>query len=67
MNKIKSMLLQFAKPLLLQHLSKLDMLEAPLAKKMVEKSHMSQEEADALSKALVDVIQTELAVLINKI
>lgn len=67
MNKVKAMLLQFVKPLLLQHLSKLDMLEAPLSKKIVEKSHVSQEEADALSKALVDVVQTELAVLINKI
>lgn len=67
MNKLKGLLLTFVKPLILAHLSKLDVLEPILSKKMLEKGHMSQEQADALSKDLVDVLQVELAVLINKI
>ena len=67
MDKIKAMLLQFVKPVVLKHLEKLDKLEPILAKVIVEKTHVPQAEADALAKSLVDVLQTELAVLINKI
>ena len=67
MNKVKAMLLQFVKPLILKHLEKLDMLEPALSKVIVDKSHVTKEQADALSKELVNVLQIELAVLINKI
>lgn len=67
MNKLKSMLLSFVKPLVLAHISKLDSLSPLLAKKMVEKSHMTQEQADSLAKDLLEVIETEVVVLVNKI
>ena len=67
MNKIKALLLQFVKPLVLAHIKDLDMLNGPLAKVIVDKTHAPQDQADALAKDLVDVIQTELEVLINKI
>jgi hypothetical protein len=67
MNKLKGLLLTFVKPLVLSHVSDLDMLAPLLSKKMLEKGHMTQEQADALSKDLVDVVQAELVVLINKI
>ncbi len=67
MNKIKAMLLSFVKPLVLAHIQDLAMLSPMLSKVMVEKSHMTQEQADALSKDLIAVIETELTVLINKI
>lgn len=67
MNKLKSLLLTFVKPLVLAHVKDMDMLEPLLSAKLVEKSHMTKEQADALSKDLVDVVQVELVVLINKI
>lgn len=66
-DKLKAMLLQFVKPLVLKHLEKLDMLEAPLSAKIVEKTHVEKPQADALSKELINVLQIELAVLVNKI
>lgn len=67
LEKLKGMLVSFVKPLLLAHLKDLTMLAPMLAKVLVDKSHMSQEQANALALNLVDVIETELAVLINKI
>lgn len=67
MDKIKALLVKFVKPLVLKHLEKLDMLEPALSKVIVEKTHVPQEQADALSKELVNVLQVELAVLINKL
>lgn len=67
MNKLKSLLLAFVKPLVLAHVGDLSLLAPLLSKKMLEKGHMTQEQADALSKDLVDVIQAELVVLIGKI
>ena len=67
MNKIKEMLLKFVKPLVLAHLADLGMLMPHLAKVLVEKSHMSQEQADALAKDLLSVIETELRIMIEKL
>ncbi len=67
MNKVKSMLLSFVKPLVLKNLEKLDMLEPVLSKVIVDKTHVTQDQANALAKDLVDVLQVELAILINKI
>lgn len=67
MNKLKELLLQFVKPLVLAHLADLDHLEPVLSAKIVEKSHLEKPQADALAKDLVDLLQIELAVLVNKI
>jgi hypothetical protein len=67
MNKLKGLLLNFVKPLVLAHVSELSLLAPLLSKVLVEKSHMSQEQADALAKDLVLVVEGELVVLINKI
>ncbi len=67
MSKLKAMLLQFVKPLVLAHISDLALLSPMLSKVLVEKSHMSQEQADLLAKDLVAVVEGELVVLINKI
>lgn len=67
MNKLKSLLLGFVKPLLLAHLGDLNMLAPTLSAKMLEKGHMTKEQADALSLDLVQVVEAELLVLINKI
>lgn len=67
MDKLKAMLLGFVKPLVLAHVSDLGMLAPLLSKVIVDKSHLDQTMADALSKDLVSVIETELTVLINKI
>ena len=67
MNKIKSMLISFVKPLVLAHIADLSMLSPLLAKVLVDKTHMAQDQATALSADLVSVIETELTVLINKI
>lgn len=66
-DKIKGLLLQFVKPLILKNLEKLDMLEPVISAKIVEKSHVEKPTADALAKDLVDVLQVELKVLIEKI
>ncbi len=67
MNKIKALLLQFVKPLVLAHVKDLDMLAPLLSAKMVEKGHMTKEQADALSLDLAKVVEAELLVLINKL
>ncbi len=67
MDKIKSLLLQFVKPLVLAHIADLAMLSPMLSKVLVDKSHMSQDQADMLAKDLVMVVETELTVLINKL
>lgn len=67
MNKLKSLLLTFVKPLVLAHVTDLVLLAPLLAKVLVEKSHMSDDQAKALSLELVQVVETELVVLINKI
>jgi hypothetical protein len=67
MNAIKGLLLKFVKPLVLAHIADLGMLAPMLAKVLMDKSHMSQEQATALSMDLVNVIETELTVLINKL
>ncbi len=67
MNKLKSMLLPLVKPLVLKHLEQLDMLEPVLSKVIVDRTHVEKDKADALAKDLVDVLQVELAVLVNKL
>ena len=67
MDKIKGLLMQFMKPLVLAHIADLGMLTPMLAKVLVDKTHMSQDQAMALASDLVGVVETELAVLINKI
>lgn len=67
MNKLKSMLLTFVKPLVLAHVNDLGMLAPLLAKVIVDKTHAPQDQADALAKDLVQVVENELVVLINKL
>lgn len=67
MNKVKALLLGFVKPLVLAHVKDLGLLAPMLAKVLVDKSHMSQDQATALSLDLVAVVEGELVVLINKI
>lgn len=67
MKKIKELLLKFLKPMALEHLDKLDLLAPMLSKKMVEKSHMTQEQANELAMDLIVVLKGELKVLIEKI
>lgn len=65
--KIKEMLLKFVKPLVLAHVQDLGMLAPMLSKVLVDKTHMSQAQADALAVDLVGVVESELTVLLNKI
>ncbi len=67
MSKVKALLLQFVKPLVLAHVQDLGMLAPMLAKVIVDKTHAPQDQADALAKDLVMVVEGELVVLINKI
>jgi hypothetical protein len=67
MNKMKSLLLSFVKPLVLAHLSDLGILAPMLSKVIVDKTHAPQEQADSLAKALVAVVENELALLVNKL
>lgn len=67
MDKIKAMVLKFVKPLVLAHIADLSMLSPMLAKVLVDKTHMSQDQANVLAMNLVGVIETELTVLVNKI
>ncbi len=67
MDKLKSMLLGFVKPLVLAHIADLSMLSPLLAKVLMDKTHMSQDQSNALAMELVGVIETELTVLINKL
>lgn len=67
MNKIKSMLLGFVKPLVLAHIADLGMLVPMLSKVLQDKSHMTPEQANALALDLVSVVETELTLLVNKI
>ncbi len=67
MNKLKSLLLSFVKPLVLAHLADLEKLAPALAKVIVDKTHAPQDQADALALDLVKVVEGELVVLINKL
>ncbi len=67
MDKLKGMLLNFVKPLVLAHISDLGMLSPLLAKVVVDKLHIPQDQANALAADLVAVVEGELVVLINKI
>ncbi len=67
MDKLKAMLLNFVKPLVLAHVNDLGLLAPLLSKVIVDKAHLPQDQADALSKDLVAVVESELVVLINKI
>lgn len=67
MNKIKSMLLGFVKPLILAHVSDLSMLSPVLAAVLVNKAKMDPTQSNALAADLVAVVETELTNLINKI
>ena len=67
MDKLKGLLLNFVKPLILAHVSDLEKLAPLLAKVIVDKTHTPQDQADALSKDLIKVVEGELVILINKI
>ena len=67
MNKIKSILLGFVKPLILAHISDLSMLTPLLAGVLVNKAKLDPTQSTALAGDLVAVIETELVTLINKI
>ncbi len=67
MDKLKSLLLKFVKPLVLAHVKDMDMLAPMLAKVIVDKTHAPQDQADALAKDLVAVVEGELVVLVNKL
>lgn len=67
MDKLKAMLLNFVKPLVLAHVQDLGLLAPILSKVIVDKTHAPQDQADALAADLVKVVEGELVVLINKI
>lgn len=67
MNKLKGLLLQFVKPLVLAHVKDMDMLVPLLSKVIVDKTHAAPDQAEALAKDLVSVVEGELVVLISKI
>lgn len=67
MNKIKSLFLGFLKPLVLAHVSDLSALAPVLAGVITSKTNLSPADAQALSIELVNVIETEVTALINKI
>lgn len=67
MNKIKSMLLTFVKPLVLAHIADLSLLSPMLSKVIMGKISIPQADADALAGELVNVIETEITTLINKL
>lgn len=67
MDKLKAMLLGFVKPLILAHVKDLSMLAPALVGVIVGKTNLSQDQANALAAALIDVVETELQVLVNKI
>lgn len=67
MDKIKKLLLQFVKPLVLAHVDDLGQLAPMLAKVLVDKTHMSQDQANALAADLISVVETEVKVLIAKL
>lgn len=67
MDKLKSMLLGFVKPLVLAHLSDLSMLTPLLASVLVDKAKLDPTQSTALAGDLIAVIETELANLINKL
>lgn len=67
LTKLKSLFLKFVKPLLLDHLKDLHLLDPKLSQLIQDKTHASKVEADALAGDLVTLVEKELAVLINKI
>lgn len=67
MDKIKSLLLGFIKPLVLAHIQDLSMLAPLLSKVLQDKAKLSQTAADPLAMDLVVVIEQEIQMLINKI
>ena len=67
MDKLKALLLNFVKPLILAHVSDLSMLAPLLAGVLVNKAKLDPTQSQALALDLVAVIETELVTLINKI
>lgn len=67
MEKLKSLLLQFVKPLVLAHIQDLSMLAPMFAGVLVNKAKLSQDQATMLANDLVAVVETELTNLVNKL
>lgn len=67
MDKIKGLLLGFVKPLVLAHIADLGQLAPLLSGVIVKKTNLPQDQANALAADLVNVVEAELVVLINKI
>jgi len=67
MSKFKLWLFGLAKPLILSHVKDLGAFAPRLAAVIVSKTNLTQTQADNLSAALIDVVESELVILINKI
>lgn len=67
MDKLKALLLNFVKPLVVAHIKDLSMLTPLLSKVLQDKAKLSQTAADPLAMDLVIVIEEEIQTLINKI
>lgn len=66
MGKIKALILGFVKPLILAHVADLSQLAPMLSATVVAKTNLTKDQADALSKDLIDVVESEIIVLVNK-
>ena len=67
MTKLKSLLLNFVKPLVMAHIKDLSMLAPILSKVLQDKAKMSKTAADPLAMDLVVAVEEQLVNLINKI
>lgn len=67
MNKLKSIVLSFVKPLVLAHVNDMDQLEPMLADIIVKKTNLTPDQATALAVNLVDVVKHEVVILVNKL
>ena len=65
MNKLKSMLIGFVKPLILAHINDLSFLTPLLSGVLVDKAKMDVSLATPLAADMVNVIEAELTKLIN--
>ena len=67
MNKLKSMLLGFVKPLVLAHVTDLVILAPKLSEMLVVKTNLTKEQSDALAMDVITILQHEVTLLINKL
>ena len=67
MNKLKSLVLGFVKPLVLAHVADLAILAPKLSEILVVKTNLTKEQSDALAVDLVTILQHEVTILVNKL